>query len=285
MSVFIAGAGGQVGREAAALADSGAVVTSRAELDITDEGAVRAALKAARPDVVLNLAAYTAVDRAEAERDAAFAVNRDGAAILAAAAADVGAAVIYLSTDYVFDGRKVGAYREDDPTCPQGVYGESKAAGEAATAAANSRHLILRTSWVFGRYGGNFVKTMLRLSESRSALSVVDDQRGCPTPADDLARASLHLAQACLAPGFDAWGVYHYCGYAPVTWCAFAREVFAAAGRDVAVSAITTAEFGAPAPRPANSVLDCTKTGRTFGLVPADWREGLERVVRAPCPD
>jgi dTDP-4-dehydrorhamnose reductase len=255
----------------------------RAAVDITAGDAVAAALAARRPDLAINLAAYTAVDRAENEAAAAHAVNCAGAVNLALHCAEHGIPLIHLSTDYVFDGSKEGGYREDDPVDPLGVYGASKAAGERAVREALSRHIILRTSWVFGAFGQNFVKTMLRLGTERPLLRVVADQRGCPTAAADIAAALIALAQHIDA-GAARWGTYHFAGAGVTTWHGFADAIFDLAEpywrRRPQVEAIATDEYPTAARRPRNSVLDCGKIGAAFGIRPPPWRPALAAVVR-----
>ena len=294
-TVLVFGAAGQVGRELVAQAwpdGLAAIGLDRAAADITDHTVVARALAQHRPALVVNAAAYTAVDKAEQEQARAWAVNRDGAANLAAACAAQDVPLVHLSTDYVFDGTKSGAYLEDDPVCPLGVYGASKEAGEAAIRAQLARHVILRTAWVFGVHGNNFVKTMLRLGAERPELGIVADQRGCPTEAADIARAAARIAAAHLsAPSSAQLGTFNYVGAPPTTWHGFAGAIFAraaAGGRRVpALRAITTADYPTPARRPANSVLAPDKLARVYGIAPCDWPAALDRVLgvlAAPAP-
>ncbi|MEM9602037.1 MAG: dTDP-4-dehydrorhamnose reductase [Pseudomonadota bacterium] len=294
MRVLITGGDGQLGhslrRETADLSWS-VTVCNRTELDITDAARVDAAVAELQPQLVINAAAYTAVDRAESEREAAFAVNAHGAGHLAQAAAAVGAACFHVSTDYVFSGESDTAYRETDAPAPCGVYGESKLAGEVAVAEANPHHLILRTAWVFSEQGANFVKAMLRLGQARDELGVVDDQVGGPTYAGDIARTLITLAHRVHAD--DAkdtlaafpWGTYHYCGLPYVSWHGFATAIFervAARGLfDVpTVRSITTAEYPTAARRPANSRLDTHELTQAFGIQPGDWAAALDPIDR-----
>jgi dTDP-4-dehydrorhamnose reductase len=276
--IVIVGAGGQVGRElcfrAAALGLSFQAL-GRHELDIRDAAAAAGALRGAR--LAINCAAFTAVDRAEAEPEAAFSANRDGVAVLSAVCAASGIPLIHLSTDYVFDGGHPEPWREDDTPSPLQVYGASKLAGEEAVRRAE-RHLILRTSWVFSRYPPNFVTTILRLAGERDEIAVVDDQRGGPTPADSLAEAVLRLAGAAIRPGFAGWGTYHYAGAPSTTWYGFAETILAGRKRP-ALRPVSTAQFAAKAKRPANSVLDCRRIEAAFGIRQPDWRAGLRRVL------
>ncbi|OWJ64985.1 dTDP-4-dehydrorhamnose reductase [Inquilinus limosus] len=282
MTLVIFGAGGQVGRELTEAARAQGLdmrAFARAEVDITDAAAVAEAVRGA--DFVANCAAYTAVDKAEAERDRAFAVNATAPGVIARASAAAGAALLHISTDYVFRGDGDRPWREDDPITPLSVYGESKAAGEAAVRAALPRHVILRTAWVFAAHGHNFVRTMLRLGAERPELRIVADQRGGPTPAAAIAAAILAIRSQALAPGFDGWGTFHFAGAPATTWHDFAAAIFAATGRPGPVlHAITTADFPTPARRPSNSVLDCGKIGRVFGLGQPDWRLALSAMVR-----
>lgn len=284
--VLVVGAG-QLGTELMRLSWPGGVTVTQHDqdtLDITDRAAVLAAVRDLRPELVVNAAAYTAVDKAESDADTAFAVNRDGPAHLAAACAETGAALVHVSTDYVFDGGKTGAYAETDPVAPLGVYGVSKEAGERAVRETLPRSLILRTAWVFSAHGHNFVKTMLRLAAEREELRVVADQHGCPTAAADLAAAIMHSALYCLDRGEDApWGTYHVCGTGPTTWHGFAEAIVdgqaATTGKRPPVRPITTADFPTPASRPANSVMDTTRFTTTFGQPLRPWRDGLAEVL------
>ncbi|MGF1593853.1 MAG: dTDP-4-dehydrorhamnose reductase [Kiloniellaceae bacterium] len=280
--LLLLGAEGQVGREVAGLAAArGLALTAlgRRQLDIVRRDGLRDAV--AGHAVVVNAAAYTAVDRAESEPELAMAVNRDGAGHVAEACAAAGATLIHLSTDYVFDGAKGAPYREDDPVAPLNVYGRSKQAGEAAVRAACAGHVILRTSWVFGAAGANFVKTMLRLAGERDELSVVADQFGCPTPAAALAEAILVVA-AQRAP---ACGTYHCAGAERISWYGFAAAIFAArqalsGAAGPRLHAIATADFPTAARRPVDSTLDSGLFQATFGQPPIDWRAGLDDVLR-----
>ncbi len=285
---LLTGANGQVGWEISRRANGIALnALTRADLDIRSRDAVMAAVTAAKPKVVINAGAYTAVDKAESEREAAFAINRDGPAYLAEACAAVGATLIHISTDYVFDGTKRGAYTETDATAPLGVYGASKLAGEAAVRAAVPNHVIVRTAWVHGIHGHNFVKTMLRLARERDTLRVVDDQHGCPTFAGDLAEAIMAIARRVLAgtAPMDGHGTFHCVGAGETTWCGFARKIVADAaphlGKQPAVEAIATAAYPTPAKRPANSVLDCAKLARVYGVKMRPWQDGLAEMLAA----
>lgn len=287
MRLAVTGRDGQV---AASLLELGqnrrdveVVAIGRPALDLTRPQTVFAALAAASPDIVVSAAAYTAVDLAEDEKELAFAVNAVGAGKVAEAAAKLGVPVIHLSTDYVFNGAKDSAYVESDSTAPLGVYGASKLAGEAAVAAANPRHLILRTAWVYSPFGKNFVKTMLRLAADRDELSVVADQWGNPTSALDIADAILHAA-AMLAKGKDtAFGVYHLAGTGEVSWSGFARHILDTSrtlgGPHARVRDISTADYPTKARRPANSRLSSAKFAAAFGWTAPDWRAATKVVV------
>jgi dTDP-4-dehydrorhamnose reductase len=258
------------------------IALDRAQADITDPAAVRAAIAQARPDLVVNAAAYTKVDLAETESEAAFRVNEGGAAIVGEACA--GIPLVHISTDFVFDGAKSGPYVEDDPVAPLNVYGRSKAAGEQAIRRTSPRHVIIRSSWIFGEFGHNFLKTMLRLAATRDELRVVADQRGSPTSTRDLAAAILEIAPRLVA-GADVWGTYHFTGSGTTTWHGFASRIVAAqaplTGRNPPVTAITTAEFPSPARRPANSQLDCGRFERTFGFRGRPWTEETDAITSA----
>lgn len=283
MTLVIFGAGGQVGRDLADRAAARGLAVrafARSEVDVTDAAAVADALRGA--DFVANCAAYTAVDKAESERDQAFAVNATGPGIIAQACADAGAALLHISTDYVFRGNGDRPWREDDPTAPLSVYGESKAAGEAAVRAVLPRHVILRTAWVFAAHGNNFVRTMLRLGAERPELRIVADQKGGPTAAADIAEAILAIRERALAAGFAGWGTYHFAGAPVTTWHGFAAAIFDAAdGPSPALRPIATAEYPTPASRPANSVLDCSKISQVFGIAQPDWRQSLAATLAA----
>ena len=286
MKLLVLGAGGQVGHALCRLAWPGGYSVAafdRAGVDIVQRERVSAALATERPDIVINAAAYTAVDRAESEPDIAWASNCTGPANLAAACHDAAIPLVHLSTDYVFDGTKIGPYREDDPVAPLGVYGESKEAGERAVRDALLPHVILRTAWVYSAHGHNFVKTMLRLAADRPVLRVVADQVGSPTSAADIAAAIAAIVQQ-IAAGNQRWGTYHFAGGGAVSWHGFAEAIFELAapwrGKRPQIEAITTADYPTPARRPANSVLDCRKIGATFGIVPRPWRDALADVIR-----
>ncbi|TDT94848.1 dTDP-4-dehydrorhamnose reductase [Azorhizobium sp. AG788] len=285
MRVLLLGADGQLGRELTALAaERGPALTAlnRAATDITDPVAVAKALEAHKPDVVVNAAAYTAVDKAESEPDLAAKVNAVAPGLIAERCASAGVPLIHISTDYVFDGTKIGAYVESDPLAPLGVYGRTKAAGEAAIRAAGEKHLILRTAWVYGIYGNNFLKTMLRLAKDRDRLTIVADQRGCPTATRDIAEGILAAAAPAVA-GSARWGTYHLGGTGVTTWHGFAQAIIDRAatytGRRPEVAAITTAEYPTPARRPANSELDSSLFERTFHFRAAPWQQRTVEVV------
>jgi dTDP-4-dehydrorhamnose reductase len=250
------------------------------EVDIADEAAAARIVEASEPDVVVNAAAYTAVDRAESEAEKAAAANRDGPLHLARLCASAKIPLIHISTDYVFDGTGRRPYTEDDPVSPLGVYGRTKADGEEAVRSRLAEHLIVRTSWLFGAAGNNFVRTMLRLGQRQPVLEVVADQMGCPTCAADLAAAVLDMAGRVRAGGAGLWGTYHFCNAGSTTWFGFAEAIFGQVRDRVPlrvekVTPISTEAFGAPAPRPALSVLSCDRIRRRFGIVPRPWQEAL----------
>lgn len=286
MKILVTGATGQVGRELALYGwPQGVeiVAATRQALDLSDPDRIEAFITDGGFDAVINPAAYTAVDKAEGDPATAWKVNALAVAALAVATARQGIPLIHVSTDYVFDGMKSGAYEESDPVNPMGVYGASKAAGELAVRTGNLRHVILRTSWVFSAHGGNFVKTMLRLAADRPALRVVDDQQGCPTAAGDIAAALARIALRMIAEPDAPTGTYHFCNAGVVTWCGLAREIFrqrAEGGREVpAVAAIGTADYPTPAKRPANSVLNAAKIGQDYGIMPRSWTEALAETL------
>ena len=278
--VLVTGGNGQVGRCFAELASDerftplDIAVADRRKVDITDRAGLGAAFDRVRPEVVINAAAYTAVDAAETDEAAAMAANADGVASLADLCATHGARLLHLSTDYVFDGTKDGWYVESDPIAPLGIYGRTKAAGEAAARACPT-HLILRTSWVYAAHGNNFIKTMLRIGAERPEVGVVDDQVGCPTSAHDIAEALLHLSS------LDVNGTYHLAGADSASWHEFAVAIFAAADLTTTAKPISTADFPTPAPRPANSRLDSSALADATGVRLPGWRDSLPGVVSA----
>ncbi|RAZ92894.1 dTDP-4-dehydrorhamnose reductase [Mesorhizobium hawassense] len=285
MRLAVTGRDGQVAASLveAARGDVDVVAVGRPALDMTRPDTVFSALQAARPDIVVSAAAYTAVDQAEDERDLAFAVNAVGAGKVAEAAGKLGVPVVHLSTDYVFDGTKASAYVETDGTAPLGVYGASKLAGEEAVAAANPRHLILRTAWVYSPFGKNFVKTMLRVAADRDEISVVADQWGNPTSALDIADAILHAAAVLGRGRGAAFGVYHLAGSGETNWSGFARHILETSrtlgGPHARIRDITTADYPTKARRPANSRLSSARFSAAFGWTAPDWRESTAAVV------
>jgi dTDP-4-dehydrorhamnose reductase len=274
--MYVIGGQGQVARSLreAAARDSDIVFgcAERPGVDLRRPASIAQAVAEFRPDIVVNPAAYTAVDKAESEPDEAFALNRDGAGVVAAAAAEQGAPVVHLSTDYVFDGKKDAPYLESDPVNPQSVYGRSKREGELAVAAANPQHIVLRTSWVYAPFGTNFVRTMLRLTAERDSLRVVDDQIGCPTYAPDIAVATITIAKKVVAEGWSSRfaGVTHLAGPDALTWYAFAKDIVRGAtlrgGRSVPISPILTSDYPTPAARPANSRLSTARLMSVFDV-------------------
>ncbi|MEL6265549.1 MAG: dTDP-4-dehydrorhamnose reductase [Pseudomonadota bacterium] len=292
--ILLTGATGQLGWEVTRRAPgAGLSVTplARDGLDITDRAAVRETVARHQPRLILNAAAHTRVDKAEdEERAATYAANRDAPAYLAEAAEETGAALLHYSTDYVFDGTATRPYREDDPTAPLGQYGQAKLEGERLVAERCERHAILRTAWVFGVRGHNFVRTMVRLAGSHPRLRVVDDQRGAPTFAGHLADAALALAPRLIegTAGAEGYGLFHCTGAGEVTWCGFAREIMArtapTTGNHPPVDAITTAEFPTPARRPAYSRLDNARLARVHGIEMPDWSAGLDAMLEEFLP-
>lgn len=284
MKILVTGKSGQVVTSllelAGAVPDVELVAAGRPELDLEDRASVMECIAAARPDIVVSAAAYTAVDRAEEEPDRAYAVNVVGAAAVAEAAERVGAACIHLSTDYVFSGAGTRPYREDCATGPQTVYGQTKLEGERAVALTGAKHVILRTSWVYSPFGVNFVKTMLSLAEDRDTVAVVADQWGKPTSALDIADAILWIAPRLRDGRF---GLYHLAGAGETNWAGLARHVFQASresgGPFAEVKDVSSAEYPARARRPHNSRLSSEKFERTFLWRAPDWRSSVEQVV------
>ena len=281
MKIALFGTTGQVGTEVLRAArplnvEIDAIGRERADFMLPDT--VSSAVRALEVDAIINAAAYTAVDKAETEPEAAGLINQESVGALGRAAAASGIPVVHISTDYVFSGEGTRPWTPDDPTGPLGVYGKSKLAGEMALADSGARHLILRTAWVFSAHGGNFVKTMLRLAETKAEVSIVSDQFGSPTPAAAIAGACLSLAKS-LADG-EAGGTYHFVGAPDTSWAGFAREIFAQAGKPTTVTDIPTSAFPTAAARPANSRLDCSSLYRDFGIARPDWKAGLADVLK-----
>lgn len=284
--LLVTGAGGQLGRELLRRGPKRGLVTigrSRAELDITDPLAIERAIDTADADLVVNAAAYTAVDQAESDPERAHAVNELGPRRLAHACAARGLPLIHVSTDYVFDGAKSEGYVEDDPVAPLGVYGASKEAGERAIREELPAHVILRTAWVYSAHSRNFVLTMLQLAGKQDELRVVGDQRGSPTFAGELAEAILTIANR-LDGSPALHGTFHFAGAGVTSWAGFAQGVMElclpAGAKAPVIVPIATAEFPRPARRPANSVLLCGKLGRVYQIEPRPWREALAEVGR-----
>ena len=282
--ILITGGSGQVGHCLKAQLEGCAElsVPDSSALNIADRRSVRQAVETFRPDYIINAAAYTAVDKAENDAERAFAVNRDGAHHLAEAAEAAGAAMLHISTDYVFDGAGGAPYDEAAPTVPPNIYGASKLAGEQAVLAACRRVVVMRTSWVFGAHGQNFVKTMLRLGRERDSLGIVADQYGALTAAADIAAALITIVRRHTPEQLaERAGIYHYCGSPYASWFEFAETIFAeAAAQGVlakipAVKPIATADYPTPAKRPADSRLDCGKIRTVFGIGPCDWHSAL----------
>ena len=282
--ILITGGSGQVGHYLKAQLEGCAElsVPDSTALNIADRRSVRQAVETFRPDYIINAAAYTAVDKAESDAERAFAVNRDGACHLAEAAEAAGAAMLHISTDYVFDGAGGAPYDEAAQTAPQNIYGASKLAGEQAVLAACRRAVVMRTSWVFGEHGQNFVKTMLRLGRERDSLGIVADQYGAPTAAADIAAALITIVRRHTPEQLaERAGIYHYCGSPYASWFEFAETIFAeAAAQGVlakipTVKPIATADYPTPAKRPADSRLDCGKIRTVFGIGPCDWHFAL----------
>ncbi len=289
MKILVTGSKGQLGRE---LISQGKQFNFEIlsfdlpELDITDIIQVEKILSNSQPSLVINAAAYTNVDGAESEQTLAYKVNRDGPANLAKACAKANIPLIHISTDYVFDGGKQAPYIETDPVSPTGVYGKSKEQGEIEVRSHLSRHIILRTAWLYGIHGQNFVKTMLKLGKEKKIIKVVADQYGCPTSADDLAEAVLIIADKIRNSSKVKWGTYHYCGHGITTWHKFAETIFEITKEYDSIGIpkikpVTTAEYPTKAKRPAFSALDCSLIHKNFGISLKPWQESLKRTIRA----
>lgn len=292
MKVLITGSNGQVGsclvKQLQACPNAEVLAVDRNELDITSQSDVIEMINEFKPHIIINAAAHTAVDKAETEVDLSYAINRDGPLYLAQAAESIGAALLHISTDYVFAGDKEGIYSETDTVNPQGVYGTSKLAGEKAVLTVCSRAIILRTAWVFGEEGNNFVKTMLRLAQQRDELSIVADQFGGPTYAGDIATALVIIAKTIMTEGGDfepsKYGLYHYSGLPHTSWRGFAQTIFDKAveqkvlNKAPIVNGIKTEDYPTPAKRPANSKLNTQKITETFGVQASDWQYALNQL-------
>lgn len=287
MRILVTGANGQLGTELTRKGKAFHVDISPfdlPELDISDQSRVEKIVSETRPDLIINAAAYTNVDLAEDQPEAAFRVNRDGPECLACICRDAGIPIIHISTDYVFAGDKSTPYREKDPITPLGIYGRSKAEGELQVQACLPSHIIVRTSWLYGVYGHNFVKTMLRLGRQRRIIRVVGDQFGCPTSAADLAEALLRIAGQVKAGESDKWGIYHFCNAGVISWFQFAEKIFHLAGKYgqaplPTVESITTDQYPVKAKRPSFSALNCDRIKYVFGIEQKTWAESLEIVI------
>ena len=287
MKLLVIGANGQLGWEVCRRGEKQGfdiVPLDLPEFDITDHPAVKKAISRSGVTLVINASAYTAVDKAESEPELAFAVNCDGPAYLAASCAKIGIPLIHISTDYVFNGKKKGPYLETEPVSPLGIYGKSKAAGEKELRQNLKEHIILRTAWLYGIHGNNFVKTMIRLGREKEMVRVVADQYGCPTFAADLAEAIMAIAGHINKRRGIIWGTYHYCGKGMTTWYGFAEAIFDLAKQHDSlmvkkVTPITTAEYPTQAKRPANSVLDCSLLIKHFAVYPRPWQESLAAMM------
>ena len=287
MKILITGKNGQVGQclqlALQAFPNVDVLAYGREELDITNSLAVQEVVSRYKPNVIINAAAYTAVDKAESEQSLAFDINATGPKNLAMAANDIGSSIIHISTDYVFAGNHVDEYKEAEATFPKSVYGQSKLAGEVAVAEACERHVIIRTSWVFSEFGNNFVKTMLRLAKSNSSLNIVGDQFGGPTYAGDIASAILQIAFS-LYNGNQAYGIYHFSGYPTVNWADFAQAIFQQAYTKgliesaIVVNSISTEQYPTPASRPKNSRLNCDKIYSKFNVSASNWQAALKNI-------
>ena len=282
MRILVFGTTGQLARELLRRAPEGVAVQAvgRDTADLTDPAACAAVVAATDADLILNAAAYTAVDQAETDRATADLVNGEAPGAMARAAAARGLPFLHVSTDYVFDGAGTRPWREDDPVAPLGAYGASKLLGELQVAEAGGQAVILRTAWVFSAHGKNFVKTMLRVGAEREVLSVVDDQRGGPTAAADIADALFTIATA-FGKGRGVPGIYHFAGAPTVSWADFAEAIFAASSlpRKPVVNRIPSSDYPTPAKRPGNSALDCSLLAKTYGITQPDWRKSLADVI------
>ena len=286
MKILVLGCKGQLGQclnDQLAITEHEVVYTSRGQIDIAEFEVTKAQMLEISPDLVINATAYTAVDKAEEERQAADRINHLAVANISNICNQLDCWFIHVSTDYVFDGNSEVPYKEDNPTNPQGIYGDSKLKGEEAIEASGCKYLIIRTAWVYSEYGNNFLKTMLRLGADRDELSIVGDQIGCPTYAQDIAKSIVSIL-SCLDLKDSSSGIYHYCGDEPCSWYDFARAIFSEAKINGLktpsyIKSITTVDYPTPAIRPAYSVLDCTKIESFFDVTRSNWRDGIRIVI------
>ena len=288
MKLLIIGSKGQLGSELVRECkknDFSYLALDLPEFNITDPSLVEKTFADFKPSIVINASAYTNVDKAETEAEIAFSVNSDGPANLAVSCNKNRIPIIHISTDYVFDGSKGQPYAESDPVSPLGVYGKSKEDGESKLRSILKQHIILRTSWLYGAYGNNFVKTMLRLGNEKEIIKVVADQYGCPTCAADLSEAVMDISKQITQNLKFSWGTYHYCGIGTTTWHIFAKEIFEIASKYQnfkvsGVEAITTAQYPTTAKRPAFSALDCGMIKKIFGINTKPWQESLKKIIK-----
>jgi dTDP-4-dehydrorhamnose reductase len=275
--ILVFGKTGQVATELQRL--GGVTALGRDDADLSDPAACAAAISKHKPKAVINAAAYTAVDRAEEEEPLATLINGDSPRAMAETCAALGIPLVHISTDYVFAGTGYIPLRPNDPTVPQNAYGRSKLAGEVGIRDSGAVHAILRTSWVVSAHGANFVKTMLHLSETRSALNVVADQFGGPTPASDIAVACFQIANHLIKDPSKS-GTYHFSGMPDVSWADIAMEIFVQEGRTMSLTPIATVDYRTPAKRPLNSRMDCSATKQVFGILRPNWRDGLKQILQ-----
>lgn len=286
--ILVIGSNGQVGRclveQLSCHDDVELLAVDREQLDITNKRSVDAVVSTFRPHFIINAAAHTAVDKAEEEVELSYAINEQGPKFIAEAASRIDATILHISTDYVFDGHKEGEYKETDITNPQGIYGKSKLAGEIAVAEGCKKHIILRTAWVFGVHGNNFVKTMLRLGKNREALSIVGDQFGGPTYAGDIASTLIHMTNRISQGDMVEFGIYNYSGLPHVSWFDFANAIFDAAVdqkvllKKPLLTSITTEKYPTPAKRPSNSRLSNEKIIAGFSVDASNWKSALNNI-------
>lgn len=287
MKILVTGANGQVDtsiRNCPTAKNHEIITIGRPEIDLSEYDKLKSTIKKAMPDVIISSAAYTAVDRAESDAELAYSINALAPQAIGEVAAEIGVPVIHLSTDYVFSGDKIGAYIETDSTGPIGIYGKTKLEGEKLLAGATSNHVILRTAWVYSPYGNNFVKTMLRLGETRDELNVVADQYGCPTYAPEIARACIAIAERILMDKSPKLrGIFHLTGQGKANWAEFAKTIFLEAEKytrnKVTINEITTDQYPTPAKRPANSLLSTQKLYDVYGLELDDWQKSTKECV------